>query len=89
MDLNLALRILKNTSKAHPSNNEQEALKTVIDELDKRRDIITDMAVYISKQDTDEDICKHININSNWGCSDMDRECVSCLIEWFGKGGME
>lgn len=77
MELNLAIKILKDTS------NEQEVLETVIDELDKRRDIIIDMAIYISKQDNDEDICKYIKTNPELGCEEQDRECVSCLIEWF------
>lgn len=88
MDINLSIKILKDTSRVRFSDNEQEALKTVIDELDKRRDIITNMAVYISGKDNDEDICKHadfdLDIEKDLDCESQGRECVSCLIEWFG-----
>ena len=85
MDINLAIKILNNTSRLKFSDNEQESLKTIIDELDKRRDIITNMAIYISKLDTDEDICKHIYHESDLDCENVDRECISCLIEWFSR----
>lgn len=85
MDINLAVKILNNTSRLKFSDNEQESLKTIINELDKRRDIITNMAIYISKLDIDEDICKHIYPKSDLDCEDIGRECISCLIEWFSR----
>lgn len=56
-----------------------EAIKTVLSELEKKDKIIDLMAEFISKFDLDESICKDIKCNNDV----TKQDCINCIKKYF------
>lgn len=60
-------------------NIEQQAIETVLSELEKKDKIIDLMAEFISKFDLDESICKDIKCNNDV----TKQDCINCIKKYF------
>lgn len=60
-------------------NIEQQAIETVLSELEKKDKIIDSMAEFINKFDLDESICKDIKCNNDV----TKQDCINCIKKYF------
>ena len=59
---------------------------TTIRELRKQNKIIQRMAEYISKLDTDEDICKNLDIClAEYNYNTDKQKCIECIVKYFSE----
>lgn len=66
-------------------NIEQQAIETVLSELEKKEAIINEMAIYINNFDIDEDICKKVDEPCKNYAGENGKLCNECIIDYFTK----
>ena len=60
------------------------AIEIILSELDKKDEIINEMAEYISKLDIDDEICSKNTTNPEY-CNEDYTNCNKCILEYFTK----
>lgn len=59
-------------------------LDVIKEELEKKDEVIDEMAEWINKQDIDEEICKN-NITQPELCNEEHSNCKECIKDYFSK----
>ena len=76
-------RTLDRETLKNQENENLEALHRAYNEEIKKKDKIIDlMAEFISKQDTEEDICMKNKTNPDW-CNEDYTNCQDCIKQYF------